>query len=224
MVRQPRGRATRHAPLACASPAEASKAVGELTADPWQRVFRPWRRLSRRSRLLAMKQGRGRRAGDAGAVPKGAAPAGVHAPRPGALVGHEVAPLGDGVWIEAWAPELAACLVEALNGLVEATDGDLSDEDAPSYEAVPLSAGPARPHELLTGLFEEVLGAQQVLSLAPVRFHLATTEDGGVAGDMELAQRRPVRRHAVRAGAVAREGLVIAEGPTGWRCRVRLVV
>lgn len=170
-----------------------------------------------------MTQGRGRRSGKAGAVRPGAAAPGTATPGRPAGAGHEVARLSGGVWIEAWAPELAACLVEALDGLVEATGAGPGDEDTPSYEAVPLSAGPARPTELLLALFEEVLGAQQVLSLAPVRFHLASTEDGGVAGDMELARRGSSRR-APLAVVVARDGLTAVEGPAGWRCRVRLVV
>lgn len=159
-----------------------------------------------------MEEGRGRRSGAHDVV------------EPSGLVraGHEVTRRGDGVWIEAWAPELAGCLAEALDGLVEATGAGRGDEDAPSYEAVPLSAGPAPPTELLLALFEEVLGAQQVLSLSPVRFHLAATEDGGVAGDMELARRTPSGQVAA-AALVARDGLTVAGGSTGWRCRVRLV-
>lgn len=162
-----------------------------------------------------MAQGQDRPAADASPTVRGSAslpPA-----------GHRVVRSDGGTWIEAWAPELAACLTEALGGLVEATGGVVPDDDAPSYDAVPLSAGPARPPELLVALFEEVLGVQQVLSFVPVRFHLAATEDGGVAGDMEVArQRRP--RPAARPGAVSRDGLTIAQGPEGWRCRVRLVL
>jgi hypothetical protein len=86
---------------------------------------------------------------------------------------------------------------------------------------VPIGAGPASPKELLLGLCEEVLGAEQVLSLVPVRFHLAATEDGGVAGDMEVARPDPAQHaHGV---VVAPDSVMITQEGDMWHCRVGLV-
>jgi SHS2 domain-containing protein len=88
---------------------------------------------------------------------------------------------------------------------------------APSV--VPVSAGPAPGRDLLVSVLEEVIFVTDVLGSVPVRFHLADTEDGGVAGDMEIADRRDVVLVGPIPKAVSYHGLEMADDGGTWRCR-----
>lgn len=121
--------------------------------------------------------------------------------------------------MEAWAPEEAPCLAEALVAVAEGVG--TAPDDAPSYLTVPVAAGPGTPAELLATLADEVLGLRQVLSLVPVRVHLMATEDGGVAGDLEVVH--VAGDPAMAPTAVAHDSLAVQSGPAGWSCRLRLL-
>lgn len=85
---------------------------------------------------------------------------------------------------------------------------------------VPLSVSEACDRDLLVALLEEEIYTIDVLGVVPVRFHLATTEDGGVAGDMEVVEAQGVELVGPVPKAVSYHGLEFAPEGGEWRCRV----
>jgi protein archease len=140
-------------------------------------------------------------------------------PRPPA--GHRRSLQDRDCFIEAWGPDRVTCITEALRALVE----EFAEVPDPvTTDVLPLAAGPGEGEDALVSLIEEVIYALDVFSVVPVRFHLAETEDRGIAGDMEVV---PVE-HASLVGplprAVSYRGLTMAEHPDGWWCRVPIEV
>jgi SHS2 domain-containing protein len=131
--------------------------------------------------------------------------------------GHRVGPHTADCVIEAWAPTRPECLVEAMEALVEIF-ADI-DPAAGATRLVPVSAERAADIDLLVSVLEEVIYVTDVLGSVPVRFHLAETEDGGVAGDMEVADSRDVVLVGPIPKAVSYHGLEMAERAGSWRCR-----
>jgi SHS2 domain-containing protein len=132
--------------------------------------------------------------------------------------GHRSFPERTGRVIEAWGPDAATCLTEALMALV---DGFADVGDAPTARVLPISAAHGA-EDALTSLVEEVIDTIDAFSVVPVRFHLSATEDGGFAGDMEVV---PIRQVAVThpcPTAVSFEGLSMGSDGRGWSCRVRV--
>jgi len=135
--------------------------------------------------------------------------------------GHRLLPHTADSVIEAWGPDRPACLVEAMEALV-----DIFAEagDAAVTRTLPLSAEAAASADVLVSLLEEVIYVTEVLGVVPVRFHLADTEDGGVAGDMEVVEAGQVELVGPVPKAVSYHGLDIAEHDGTWRCRVLIDV
>lgn len=118
--------------------------------------------------------------------------------------------------IEAWGPDRSSCLIEAMEALVEVF---AEFDDATATRSVPVSAGPGPDADILVALLEEVIYVTDVLGVVPIRFHVADTEDGGVAGDMEVAEPRQVELVGSVPKAVSYHGLEMAEHGGVWRCR-----
>jgi hypothetical protein len=85
--------------------------------------------------------------------------------------------------IDAWGTDRPSCLTEALEALVEVF-ADVGDP--PATAALPIASADGGDEDALTSLVEEVVQRLQVLSVVPVRFHLAEADDGGLVGDMEV--------------------------------------
>jgi SHS2 domain-containing protein len=135
----------------------------------------------------------------------------------GAAVGHRLVPHTADCIIEAWGADRPSCLTEALYGLVE----EFAEvPDAAASRLMPLATELRGAEDALVSLFEDVIYALDVLSVVPVRFHLAETEGGGVAGDMEVV---PVDQ-AVLVGpvpkAVSYHDLSMIRREGGWWCHV----
>ena len=136
----------------------------------------------------------------------------------GDSAGHRSVPDGTGRVIEAWGPDAAACLTEALAALIE---GFAEVADAPAARVLPLSVAKG-PEDALTSLVEEVIDTMDTFSVVPVRFHLTGTEGrrlrrghgGGPDGGAQLTGTRPT--------AVSFEGLSMAAVEGGWFCHVRV--
>lgn len=133
------------------------------------------------------------------------------------VAGHRLAPHMADCIIEAWGPDRASCLTEALYALVE----EFAEVPDPSSTRVlALGTGPSGAEDALVSLLEDVIYALEVFSVVPVRFHLAESEEGGVAGDMEVV---PIGQ-AVLVGpvpkAVSYHDLSMAGDDAGWRCHV----
>jgi len=131
--------------------------------------------------------------------------------------GHRLLPHTADSVVEAWGPDRPACLVEAMEALV---DIFAEPGDAAVTRTLPLSAEAASSADVLVSLLEEVIYVTEVLGVVPVRFHLADTEDGGVAGDMEVVEAAQVELVGPVPKAVSYHGLDIAEHDGTWRCRV----
>jgi SHS2 domain-containing protein len=132
--------------------------------------------------------------------------------------GHELLSGAGTCAVEAWGPSRTACLVEALEGLVE-TFADPSGASTPW--TLPLAAGPDGA-DLLADLVEDVIDTIDVLGVVPVRFHLADTEDGGVAGDMEVVPGDQATVTGRVPKGVSHHDLSLARQGGGWRCRLVL--
>lgn len=121
--------------------------------------------------------------------------------------------------IDAWAPDRPTCVAEALQALVE---GYAEVDDPPAVTTLPIASLEDGGEDALADLVEEVLQRIDVLSVVPVRFHLAETDDGGLAGDMEVVPSahatflgRPPTGLRPRHGALRRAG-------RRWWCHLRL--
>jgi SHS2 domain-containing protein len=131
--------------------------------------------------------------------------------------GHRLVPHTSDRLIEAWGPDRATCLTEALTALVE---GFAEVGDAAATQVVPLAADPGLAADELVSLFEDVIYGLDVLSAVPVRFHLAETEDGGIAGDMEVVPVQETVAVGPAPKGVSYHELSMVDGERGWRCRV----
>jgi SHS2 domain-containing protein len=131
--------------------------------------------------------------------------------------GHRLVPHSSDCLIEAWGPDRPSCLTEALIALVESF---AEVGDACATQVVPLAADPGVAAEELVSLFEDVIYGLDVFSVVPVRFHLAETEDGGVAGDMEVIPVEETVAVGPAPKGVSYHELSMVDGEGGWRCRV----
>lgn len=131
--------------------------------------------------------------------------------------GHRLLPHTADCIIEAWGPDRASCLTEALSALVEAF---VEVPDVETTRLLPLVAPPGGSEDALVSLMEEVIYALDVFSVVPVRLHLAETEGGGIAGDMEVvpADQAEVVGPAPKAVSYHELSMIPFEG--GWRCHV----
>jgi SHS2 domain-containing protein len=136
-------------------------------------------------------------------------------------VGYRLLPHTADVAIEAWAPTRAACLAEAVRGLV-AVFADTSGVVAGRSVAVTLA--PASDEELLVRLLEEVIYLVEVDGMVPVDAHLEPAADGGLRGRLEVAPVAPAMVVGPAPKAVAWHELSFAPGRTGWSCRVTVDV
>ena len=131
--------------------------------------------------------------------------------------GHRLVPHTADCAIEAWGPDRVTCLTEALTGLVE---GFAVVPDAAAVQVLPLGASSGGAEDVLVSLLEDVIYVLDVFSVVPVGFHLAETEDGTVAGDMEVVPVGQVQVVGPAPKAVSYHDLSMAEQEAGWRCHV----
>jgi SHS2 domain-containing protein len=130
--------------------------------------------------------------------------------------GHRIGPHTADAVIEAWGPDRLSCLTEAMLGLVQLF---AEPADTATTRTVPVSAEAGPATDLLVSLLEEVIYVTDVLAVVPVRFHLAETEDGGVAGDIEVVEAKQAELVGPIPKAVSYHGLEMAEHDGTWRCR-----
>lgn len=133
--------------------------------------------------------------------------------------GHRLVSGVSDIVIEAWGPDRAACLTEAMNALSEVV---AKPQDVPAVQVVPVEAGPGEAADALVTLLQQVLDDLAVLNVVPVRVHLAETEDGGVAGDMEVVSLSSVRATGRRPTGLFHHDLTMEPRDGGWRCHVRV--
>jgi SHS2 domain-containing protein len=135
--------------------------------------------------------------------------------------GHRVVPHTADCVIEAWAPDPVRCIGEALRALVEEF-AEVRDE--PSSRTLPLAATKGAGEDALVQLLEEVIYVVDVFSVVPIRFHLADTEDGGVAGDMEVVSASRAEIVGPLPKGVSYHNLSMNSDDGSWRCHVLIDV
>lgn len=136
-------------------------------------------------------------------------------------LGHRLVPHTADVIVEAWGPSKVSCVTEALSALVE----EFAEVPEPVTASVlPLAAEPDSAEGALIALFEEVLYALDVFSVVPVRFHLFETEEGGLAGDMEVVSLDHVEVVGPEPKGVSYHGVALAPDAQGWWCHVLIDV
>jgi SHS2 domain-containing protein len=131
--------------------------------------------------------------------------------------GHRLAPHTADCVIEAWGPDRISCLVEALKALVEVF---AEPTDTPATLTLPVLTNEASDSQVLVGLLEEVIYVLDVFAVVPVRFDLAETEGGGVAGNIGVVPADQVEAVGPVPKAVSYHGLQIDNEGGTWRCRV----
>jgi len=148
-------------------------------------------------------------------------PTGPAAPDQRPMAGHRLVAHTADVIIEAWGPDRASCLTEALYALVEQC---AQVPDAAVSRVLPLSATSSGAVDVLVALLEEVIYVFDVFSMVPVCFHLTEADDGSIAGDMEVVPVDQVVIVGPAPKAVSHHGLSMSENGQGWRCRALIDV
>lgn len=131
--------------------------------------------------------------------------------------GHRIESAPSGFAIDAWGPSSANCVTEALSALVEEFAELL---DPPSTTLLPLTETKGAGDDALVQLLDEVIDALDVFSVIPVRFHLSETEDGGIAGDMEVVSASVAKLVGSKPKAVSYHDLSLVQAKGSWRCHV----
>lgn len=148
-------------------------------------------------------------------------PGGLEEEQPCVPAGHRLSPAPGACLVEAWGPDRAACVTEALDGLVEEF---CEPPDVPSTQLLPLSSGSGGADDVLVSLLEDVIDALDVFAVVPVRFHLGEVEDGSIAGDMEVVPASRVTVIGPLPRAVCHRDVSLVAAADGWRCRVLVEV
>jgi SHS2 domain-containing protein len=130
--------------------------------------------------------------------------------------GHRAVEHTADVILEAWGPDPAACLEEAVAALVETYADVRTGATAGEHR---LHLGPASPDALLLGILDEVIFTLDVAEGIPVGAEVAIAGDGGLDVVLHLAHRDGVEGTGSVPKAVSRSELVVEERPGHTRCR-----
>ena len=136
-------------------------------------------------------------------------------------VGYRLLPHTADVVVEAWAPTRAACLAEAVRGMV-AVFADTAGVAA--VRSVGFTLAPAGDDALLVRLLEEVIYLVEVDGLVPVDVEVGLEPGGGLRGRFEVAPLTPAMVIGPAPKAIAWYDLEFARRRTGWRCRATVDV
>ncbi|MFP3899438.1 MAG: archease [Acidimicrobiia bacterium] len=130
--------------------------------------------------------------------------------------GHRALPHTADVILEAWAPDLAACLEEAVDALVdtyaEADEGARRDP----YD-VRLPPGP--PERVLVDLLDEVVYALDTADGVPVGASVRSLDEAGLHAVLWLAPPDQVSPTGSVPKAVSHSELAVDEAPGAVSCR-----
>lgn len=129
--------------------------------------------------------------------------------------GHRLRAHTADVIAEAWAPDAAACIEEAIAALVSvyADTGHALLESRAHFHIAP---GPFEV-ALLTAL-DDVIFTLDTSPAVPVGALVREASDGGLALVLELAKRDTVEATGAVPKAISRSGLVLERSPSITRC------
>lgn len=135
--------------------------------------------------------------------------------------GHRLVPHTADCIVEAWGPDLASCLTQALLGVV----AEFAHVPAGAEgERVALEAGPGAAADTLVSLVEDVLLAVDTRSVVPARFELAEAPGGRVAGHMVVVPAARVSARGPVPKGVSYHDLSVVAEDGGWRCHALIDV
>jgi SHS2 domain-containing protein len=123
--------------------------------------------------------------------------------------------------VEAWGPTREDCLEEAVRGLV---DSFADTTEVPTSTTLPFALEPGGDEELLAALFDEVLRLLDVLSLVPVSVTVEPTEDGGLAGCLDVVPLGQVVVTGALPRGVVVDRLQVDRQGALWNCQVEVGV
>ena len=141
--------------------------------------------------------------------------------RPSPATGHRVVPHTADLIIEAWAPSRLECLEEAARALVDAfarvAEGAVTKPVVVAFDQDDDEA-------LLVSLLEEVIYVIDVLGAVPANVVLHETEDGKLAGSIDVAPSGAVETHGSLPKGVSLGDLSFSHDRGRWRCRATIDV
>lgn len=127
-----------------------------------------------------------------------------------------------GVAVESWGPTVAACLEEAVRGVVERF---VDPSGIPASDTLAVSIERGSREDLLVDLVEEVIHLLGVLGVVPVGVEIQQAEDGGLAGTFEVVPAGRVAEIGPVPKGVSRSDLDVRQGPDGlWWASVTVGV
>lgn len=131
--------------------------------------------------------------------------------------GHRLHEHDGDVAIEAWGESDAACLAEAIAGLV----GTFARTEGVAPKAArTLHTDETEAEAALVALLEDVLYRLEVDGEVPVRIELAAGEGGGYRGEAGVVPAGDLESAGPVPKAVTYHDLAITRGADGWRCHV----
>ena len=130
--------------------------------------------------------------------------------------GYRLLPHTADLMIEAWGPDKAACMAEAVEGLV-ASFADTKGRTPTTTARLHVETAPA--DEQLVAVLEEVIYLLDAGGVVPVEITLVDS-DAGLKGSFGMVPLDQVTPIGPAPKAVTLHGLDIHSGDRGWSCRV----
>jgi SHS2 domain-containing protein len=134
---------------------------------------------------------------------------------PASKRGHRALPHTADVILEAWGPDLAACLEEAVVALASLY---VDTTGARVVERRLVRLLPAAPSELLISLIDEAIFALDTGTAVPVGAEVATRGDGGLDISLQLAARDSITPTGASPKGVSRSNLRLDQGTGRVHC------
>lgn len=131
--------------------------------------------------------------------------------------GHRTVAHTADVILEAWGPDLSACVEEAVAALVACYADPAGAEVVRQRSA---RVAPGTPEDVLLDVVDEVLLALDTEPDPPVAVRAAPAPDGGLDLVIDLAARGTVAPAGAAPKAVSRSELSVSATDTGVRCRM----
>lgn len=141
--------------------------------------------------------------------------------RPSPAIGRREVPHTADLIIEAWAPTRLECIEEAVRALVDAFAGVA---EGAATEPFPIEFEQNGDEALLVSLLEEVIYMIDVLGGIPANVVLHETEDGRVAGFIDVAPLGAVETYGSLPKGVSLNDLSFSHDREQWRCRATIDV
>jgi len=131
--------------------------------------------------------------------------------------GFELLPHTADVMLSAWAPTPEACITEAVRALV-ACFADV--RNVRPVRLVGIACDPAPGDEMLVQVLDEVIFLLDTEDVVPVQVALARTPQGGLVGELGVADPSDVAVVGPLPKAVTWHGLRFEQHGERWRCQV----